>query len=244
MMRFRNIDLTEEAVGFGCPVLKSRLQTYFPGEIELNLLQGGPKWRMTATYSINLIEKISKPGGASVDNKLLTTIKLILSALIRHFPPARRLLTNLSSVVRSLFGWSTTYEKVELSNQVIMMYTFDEQTGILGVETGVSNLIKEDITEVVIMNELGAHYFDAYSDSSGTNLSGDKIGCWDEVKATDATFSSSSQNITFSLPNVHCARLFRGRELIGNRLAWAGFGYSFPPTIGRFCYSVKIKVSK
>ncbi len=33
-------------------------------------------------------------------------------------------------------------------------------------------------------------------------------------------------------------RLYRGRELIGARLAWSGFGYSFPPALGGFGYEL------
>jgi len=40
---------------------------------------------------------------------------------------------------------------------------------------------------------------------------------------------------------VKGARLFRGRELVSSRLAWAGFGYSFPPSIKRFVYELGIE---
>jgi hypothetical protein len=52
---------------------------------------------------------------------------------------------------------------------------------------------------------------------------------------------SSSQHISFSLPQVKGARLFLGRELIGSRLAWSGFGYTFPPGLNHFSYEVTIK---
>ena len=89
----------------------------------------------------------------------------------------------------------------------------------------------ESLTEVIVMNEQGAHFFDQYRDSSGARLSGKEIGCWDEVTAEEASFASSTHRVAFNLPQVPGARLFRGRELIGSRLAWAGFGYSFPPTL-------------
>ena len=74
-------------------------------------------------------------------------------------------------------------------------------------------------------------HFDRYRDTSGISLQGDEIGCWDEVNAEEAWFESSTRQIAFRLGQVKGARLFRGRELIGSRLAWAGFGYSFPPSI-------------
>jgi hypothetical protein len=84
------------------------------------------------------------------------------------------------------------------------------------------------------MNEQGARYFDEFRDSDGTVQSGNKIGCWDQVHASEANFISREQRISFSLPQVVGAKLFRGRELLGTRLAWSGFGYSFSPHTGGF----------
>jgi hypothetical protein len=78
------------------------------------------------------------------------------------------------------------------------------------------------------MNEQGAHYFDRYQDSDGISAVGKEIGIWDQVGAANATFVDLDHQISFSLPQVDGANLYRGRELIGRRLAWSGFGYSFP----------------
>ena len=101
--------------------------------------------------------------------------------------------------------------------------------------------LPDGITEVVVMNEQGAHYFDRYLDSAGTSLQGREIGCWDEVTAEDACFLCTTHQVVFKLGQVKGARLFRGRELVGSRLAWAGFGYSFPPSIKRFVYELGIE---
>ena len=86
-----------------------------------------------------------------------------------------------------------------------------------------------NITEVIVMNEQGAHPFDQYRDSSGTSLLGEEIGCWDEVTADEAALSVPRQRVGFYCLRSKAPGLFRGRELVGSRLAWAGFGYSFPP---------------
>lgn len=91
------------------------------------------------------------------------------------------------------------------------------------------------------MNEQGAHSFNRYQDSSGVSIQGDEIGCWDEVNAEEAWFESSTHKIAFKLGQVKGARLFRGRELIFSRLAWAGFGYSFPSFINRLRYEIRIE---
>jgi hypothetical protein len=61
-------DLSEEAVGFGVPILKRGLQTIFPGEVELYPDMGGLQSKFTARYKLNLEEKIGKPGSGNINN--------------------------------------------------------------------------------------------------------------------------------------------------------------------------------
>jgi hypothetical protein len=241
LIKYRGLDLAEEAVGFGLPVLRQGLQSIFPGNIQLDLLRADSTWTITADYTMNLVERITRPGTASVKSKYLYTAKDYLAAFIRRFPPMRAPLTALSSGLRRLFGWYTTYEDAGFNNQVKMIYTFDEVGRVLFIVTDLTRLALDKITEAIVMNEQGAHAFDQYRDSSGISLSGKKIGCWDEVAAEAASFASSTQRIAFTLPRVAGARLFRGRELIGSRLAWAGFGYSLPPTTRRFTYTIRLE---
>jgi hypothetical protein len=241
VLRRRGLDLAEEAVGFGVPVLMRGLQALFPGEAELHLRRGSPNWALTAEYSVNLVERLGGPGKKSLQGDLIYAAKNSLSALRAHFPPARAPLMSLSSGLRWLFGWETTFEQADFSGPIKIAYLFDERTGLLSIEADLSALPRGTFTEVILMNEQGAHYFDQYSDSSGTYLSGKQVGCWDEVKAEQAGFSSSSQRVAFTVHQVPGARLFRGRELIGSRLAWSGFGYSLLPATSMFRYTVSIK---
>jgi hypothetical protein len=121
-----------------------------------------------------------------------------------------------------------------------VLYTIEEETGKVAVEIDTLDL-PAGITEVVIMNEQGAHTFDRYLDSSGNSLREGEIGCWDLVTAEGAWFQSSANQVAFRLSQVAGARLYRGRELVGSRLAWAGFGYSFPPSIQRLRYEMRIE---
>ena len=111
----------------------------------------------------------------------------------------------------------------------------EKETGKIIIEMDTGDL-PSGISEVVIMNELGASHFDVYKDASGVTLRSEGIGCWDKVNASDASFESSIHHVAFRLGQVKGAQLFRGRELVGNRLNWAGFGYSFPPSIKIFRY--------
>lgn len=233
-------ELTEEAVGFGVPVVKRGLRSIFPGDVMLSWLKKGSTWIVTAQFKLNLVEKISRGGNGNVGNKPFYAIKDFLAEIIRRFPVFRSLLTSTSSILRQMFNWKTTYADGGGTIEVKVIYTVEEGTGRTMVDIDLSGL-PSDLTEVVMMNEQGAHAFDRYRDSSGKSLQADEIGCWDEVNAEEAWFESSTRQIAFRLGQVAGARLFRGRELIGSRLAWAGFGYTFPPSVRKFHYELKIE---
>jgi hypothetical protein len=233
-------ELAEEAVGFGVPVLKRGLQTIFPGGIELASQRRGPAWEVTAMFTMCLGEKIAKPGFGSLNSKSLYAIKNSLAALLRRFPVLRGLLTAASSGLRRMFGWETIYEDTGFRTKVKMIYAVYGEEGRIDVEVDTAGLLQDHISEVAVMNEQGGRYFDRYSDSGGTCRRGDEIGCWDVVTAGEASFISDTHQLAFTLRQVEGASLYRGRELVGTRLAWSGFGYTFRPATGRFSYSMRI----
>ena len=161
-------DLSEEAVGFGVPILKRGLQTVFPGEVELYPDAGNSPNKFTARYKLNLEEKIARPGSGSINNRLVYASKNMLAGMIRGLPAVRRLLTNTSNLLRSTFGWQTTYEPAGYSTYVTLTYTIDAGAGTILVELMSVDSIPDGITEIILMNEQGAHHFDQYQDADGT----------------------------------------------------------------------------
>jgi hypothetical protein len=233
-------ELAEEAVGFGIPVLQRGLQSIFPGAVALTWLQRGSTWDITAVFRLNLVEKISRGTNENVENRLLYSVKNLLAAVIRGLPILRGPLTSISSQLRRIFNWETIYTETGFSTELKMFYTLDSGSGKVTVEIDTDGL-PTGVTEVMIMNEQGAHIFDRYLDTSGISLQGQEIGCWDEVNAEEAWFESSVRQVAFRLGQVNGVRLFRGRELVGSRLAWAGFGYTFSPSIKKFRYEMRIE---
>ncbi len=238
VLLYEGCDLSEEAVGFGVPILKRGLQTIFPSEVDLYLHGGTLLTKVSARYKLNLEERILRNGNSSVRNRLVYAGKNSLAAIIRHLPLMRNLLTGTSNLLRSSLAWETTYEAGEFSTYVVLSYTIDEAFNKVTVEMVGGDFLSSSISEIVIMNELGAHHFNRYQDSQGTCQDGEEIGCWDPVEAQAASFVDESHKISFSLEQVAGARLFRGRELIEPRLAWSGFGYSFPPELKTFGYNI------
>ena len=238
---YKGQDLSEEAVGFGVPILTRGLQSIFPGEVELYPHEGSSPIKFTARYKLNLEEKIARSGSGTIHNHLFYATKNMLAGLIRRLPLVRGLLTGTSNLLRSTLGWETTYEPNGFFTYIALTYTIDAAAGKILVELIGQDFIPAGTSEVIVMNEQGARHFDLYQDADGISKRGNEIGCWDEVLAASASFINSKNQISFSLPQVSGARLFVGRELIGSRLAWSGFGYSFPPTLDHFGYEITLK---
>ena len=232
-------DLAEEAVGFGVPVVRMGLQTLFPGSVAMEWPSDGSAAPIRARYRLDRVEKLAQAGSQPVDGRLFYTAKNLLAEVIRRWPASRNALTATSSALRRIFRWETTYADAGFATEVEVTYRIDAEAGRLSVEIEAQNL-PAVITEVVMMNEQGAHTFDRYGDSSGLRLQGKRIGCWDEVRGEAAWFESSRRKVAFKLGQAEGARLFRGRELVGSRLAWAGFGYSFASSTRRLRHDVTI----
>jgi hypothetical protein len=235
------LDLAEEGVGFGVSVLKRGLQTIFPGSVELTCSDQGSIQQVRARYRLNLVERLASPGRASLQSSPFYLLKDLLAWLIRWLIPLRSVLTGASSLLRWLFNWHTTYEESGFSAIVPVAYSVDCQAGQVWVEVDPTQLSGKGVTEIVVMNEQGANYFSHYGDSTGASLDQDEIGFWNRVTADWATFTSPSQRLIFTIPQAPGATLYRGRKLVGSRLAWAGFGYSFSPTLAKFAYALKIE---
>jgi hypothetical protein len=234
-------DLAEEGVGFGVPVLKQGARTIFPGWMELAQRREGADWEVTATFRMNLVERLAGPDGGSPTSRSFYAVRDSLAALHRRLPPLRGFLTATSNAVRRRLGWVTTFEETKSHGTLNVTYGVSGDRDRVGVVVDLTGLPKGGITDVVVMNELGARHFDRYVDSDGTCLRGAEIGTWDKVAAEKATLMSAASGVAFSLRQVEGARLYRGWELVGSRLAWSGFGYSLQPSVESFSYDVSIE---
>ena len=251
--------LAEEGVGFGVPILKRGVHTVFPGYVDVTCRRDGSIWEVTATYRMDLVERLARsrglnePEAAGADGRLmqsraLNAAKDSLAALHRRVPRLRGPLTATSAALRRTFGWVTAYEETASCGAVAVTHVVRpggaaghtaEETRV-SVDVDLSGLTAAGITEVVVMNEQGARHFDRYEDADGADMRGADIGTWQEVGAARASFVSTGHRVAFSLGQASGARLYRGRELVGSRLAWAGFGYSLPPSRRSFGYELTI----
>jgi hypothetical protein len=234
-------DLAGEGVGFGVPILKRGALTIFPGGVQLAERQDGPSRVITATFQMNLVERLAGTRGGSPSHRSFYAVRDLLAALHRRWPALRGFLTATSNAVRRRRGWVTTFEETMTRATLAVTYSVDGDSGRIRVAVDTTGLPERGITEVVVMNELGARHFDLYLDSAGARLRGRDIGTWNEVSAARASFASTASHVAFSVRQVEGAKLYRGRELVGSRLAWSGFAYSLRPARESFAFEVRIE---
>lgn len=237
-----NIDLSEEGVGFGVPVLKFRQKTIFPGNGCITIRKEEDRTIVNIDYYLNLAEMIYVKG-RRIESGSFYKIAGSLSGLHREYPFSRKLLRWGSIVMRRAFAIETRFEETARAGSVRVEYNICTD-GIIHVSADLSAVKKERCTEVMIMNEQGADYFDTCCDSEGTLLTGNEIGSWSETSSNEVSFIDPHNNIAFTLSRVMESRMFFGRELLANRLAWSGLAYSLTPAKLNFAYDIRIGAGK
>jgi hypothetical protein len=235
VLRHGNRDLSEEGVGFGVPVLKFGQETIFPGSWRARVKRHNGYTSVEADFVLNLAIRMSR-NGKLIGNKGFYKTKEKLSFLHRNLPLLRRGLSFSSELLRGAFSLEDVFVEVKPIRFVKAFYKIKNCKILVELKFSRS----AGCTEVIVLNEQGANYFDTYRDSECRILKRDKIGSWDETDADAASFINPADRISFTLKRAKGARLFRGRELTSGRLAWSGLAYVLSPQIERFTYSIDI----
>jgi hypothetical protein len=172
--------------------------------------------------------------------RIANSIKEITALLHRSYPLTRRALTDISNALRKAFGIRTEFEQGQSAGVVRMEYAFDPERRKVDISMDASGVRGNSLAELIVMNEQGAGFFTEYSDSDGVRLHDSAIGTWSPVTAETASFLDPRHGVSFSLRRIRGARLYRGRELVPDRLAWAGFAYVIPAGTPSFRCSVSM----
>jgi hypothetical protein len=236
-------ELSSEGVGFGVPILKRGPRAVFPGGAEIIFHSGVPH-SVTMTYSMDRVERLGGRRHRLLLHRPLDEAREAFALLYRRAPLLRRPLLAASNGIRWLLRVRTRFEQSTTVAVVPVTYTAGDVPGDIVVSADLSHL-PEAVTEVVLMNELGADVFDRYVDSDGADLRGAGIGAWNRIGAAGASFVAEESGISFTLasdpdPDAPGVRLYRGREVARGRLAWAGFGYSLRPGPPSFTYTLRV----
>lgn len=242
---YRGVDLAEEGVGFGVPVVKLGRRTVFAGEADLVDVgtdfsaDGGPvvefAYRLdreegTMLFANSRRHREAPSGLAGARDRL--------ALFHREHSAVRPLIGGFGAALRGVFNARTYYRPVPSVGVIRVRYRLTDEGRSMQICAALDRLDDQEVTEIVFMNELGAHYFTRYHDSEGTILDGHAIGSWAEITAREATLSDPVRGLSFAVARTPGARLFRGRELAPGRLAWAGFAHVIPLGVRTFTYRV------
>jgi hypothetical protein len=233
------IDLSEEGVGFGVPVIKLGRVAVFPGAAR-ETFRDPARQLFCVEYVMDLRELLAMPGLSLMRNRPANFLKEIAGELHRAYPWARAALDAVSRRARRSIGIRTIFRRGRRVGVVRVEYRFDPARRELRMAVDSSGIQAANPAEVILMNEQGANYFDLYADSDGALLSGREICAWAPVAAARARFIDAAHDVGFAARKAPGARLYRGRELAPGRLAWAGFAYRVLPGRELFHCSVVV----
>ena len=234
-------ELDGEGVGFGVPVLKRGARAVFAGSAEVTT-DAGPPASVTVDYVLDRVERLGGRSRSILLFRPLDWAREAFALLYRRVPPLRRALLAGSNGVRWLLGVRTHFEPVAPVAHVAVTYSLSA-AGALRVYADLRGL-PPAVTEVVLMNELDAQHFDRCVSTDGGTATGSAVGAWNRVREEWCRFVRGSTGASFELdrdPDAGApgARLYRGREVAGGRLGWAGFGYTLSPEYDAFSYEVR-----
>jgi len=228
-------DLSEEGVGFGLPVLKVGLQPVFPGSCKTSIQEYNGLCMIKADFEMNLRAKMTRRGKI-IDNGLFNLAWGTFCRIHREYPQFRSKMSVISRALKKKLDMDEIFSEIPSLGFVRASYLIcDSRIEVELMFPGV-----DSCTELIVLNEQGANWFDTYRDSNGLILKGERIGSWDQIKANHATFLDPSDGLLFTLKRVDGARMFRGRELATGRLAWSGLAYVMPPGTEKFSYSIEL----
>ncbi len=233
-------ELVEEGVGLGLPLVRFGPEVVFPGDSSISTQQEDSRVINRVSYNLNLIIRKTLRWGSTINNPHFYRVDEFFSRLHRRNPTLRGALTWASYPIKLLCGMNTSFREIDSAGLVSVIYDTDVTRGIIHTSINLTGLKRGCCTEITIANEQGANHFNLYRDSNGVTLRGNGIGTWDETFAQRASLVDSRDGISLSINEVRGARIFRGWEVVANRLNWAGLNYVLPGNTSSFSYDIKI----
>jgi hypothetical protein len=233
-------ELIEEGVGFGVPIVKYEDKTFFPGAADIYLQERGLERILTKVYYLNMVS-LKKFGFATyIGDSFYSPLRKAFQILYLKYKKLTPLFNKLMEL-RDLANIRTEFMKVKPRAKIPVSYLCRKNR--IEIHADFSEIALSRCSEILVLNEQGAGFFQKYVDSHGLNLMEQKIGAWEMVSAKQATLQNATGTLSFRLQNRGGSKLFRGLEHTKRRFSWAGLSYSIHPHNGTFDYSVTLTSS-
>ncbi|WEU40353.1 MAG: hypothetical protein OdinLCB4_000005 [Candidatus Odinarchaeum yellowstonii] len=238
------INLCEEGLGFGVPILQYRRDFYFPGSGAVTKGEDLEDYEIIRKkFTFNLIERNQK------NNNKICSFSWVPARIVNYLYKSRYFGSYLSQweKLRRYTGIedkisSTCFIKVHSKGTAISEFRYKPSSGEVLVKI-FFEVDKNNLQKIYICNELGGSLFTEYLDSSGLWLKSEEIKGWQEVKAEWGAFYSKILKIGFKVMMPPELKSFIGRETFSNRHSWSGIIFSSKP-VDEIVYTIKMDYLK
>ncbi len=228
-------ELIEEGMGFGVPIVMYADKTFFSSKADVSIQKSGHGYTLRKVFTLDTVSLKKFGQGIYINDRVYSPFRKTFQKLYIKHKKLNPFFNKLMEL-RELANIKTDFVTVRPRGTVTVTYHLQPTT--INIQANFSNVALNKCCEVLVLNEQGSSMFEKYSDSSGLNLFGRKIGAWETVTANQAAMQSVNRKIFFSVQKVEGATLFRGWERTRKRFSWAGLSYSMGPTNGVFGYSI------
>ncbi len=239
--RTDQVNLAEEGLGFGLPILRYKRDFYFPGSglsSANGLVIDKNAWKR---YDFNLIERGRRKQHDKVSS--FSWVGPRLFHRLYEFPILRRFITiGLEQRQRFLkreIILKTEFLRVKSRGRACVTYSIDRRNNKITVNVDLQEIDVSGLQHIYIMNELGGTLFDTYFDADGNHLKGQDIGEWNIMSSKWGVMYSEKHDIGFKVHVPQSTLAFRGREIIGDAICWSGIALRIGPDRPNVQYDIE-----
>lgn len=221
------LDMVGEGMGLGAAICVLNGRTIFSLSKEEQMQ---PQTYLRAFHMDGLSAK--KIAGLDID-KPYRLVRKALAPLYIRSQGFRPIYTYLMWA-RTALGPRAVYKKLQDIGVILVSYRFVSQ-GVLDVE--VDPRVRPD-AKVMIANELSGRYFtQLFLDNK---MVVEKIPPWMNISSESAVLYSPLLKLGLKVSRVEGCEMYAGREVVGQRLNWAGFSYAPCSSMGKISYRVEM----
>jgi hypothetical protein len=231
------IEITEEGIGFGAPVVIFNDEPYFSTTSET--FSGGNHdgcYILIKTFFLNAVSRKQIWSGPYLNRSVYSKFHTsFMNIYIRS--KKSRFFLNFLMTLRKRIGISTKFVRVKHRGLVSFVYKIFPNRIV--VEVDLSKVDRSKCKEVLFLNEQGSSFFRRYEDTNGLVLIDEQIGGWAKVDAEVCYITNLNKTVGFGLKKIDNAITYRGLERVCGRLSWTGLSYSTKPQ-DSFSYEIKL----
>lgn len=231
---FKGIETVGEGTGFGYVVPVYSDETCFSATSRVEVEKNLGRYTVRKEFFMDRVHR-NKLRNVRLENKRVRKFVGFLSNLYQRNPRMRLLiLKNLTKRINI----NAVFVNAEPRGKVTVTYAIEGRR--IHVKVDLTQLKREKLQKIFILNEQGSTFFRKYVDSEGAQLTDREIGAWDKITTEWASLIDPRTNVGFRVWTVKNSILRRGREFLEDSLDWVGLDYEVSPKRDVFDYAIEI----